>query len=138
MERTENKADSDQMGNNNDRTGRTVYRRRKSEPQAESKQNSENGKRSARSVSAKSQGRGQRTALRQANAPRQPKEPSRKTPVKIIPLGGLNEIGKNCTAIECANDMIIIDCGMAFPDSELFGVDIVLPDYSYAVLYNPL
>ena len=45
MERTKNKADSDQMGNNNDRTGRTVYRRRKSEPQAESKQNSENGKR---------------------------------------------------------------------------------------------
>ncbi|MBO5575063.1 MAG: ribonuclease J [Ruminococcus sp.] len=59
------------------------------------------------------------------------REPSRKTPVKIIPLGGLNEIGKNCTVIECANDMLIIDCGMAFPDSELLGVDIVLPDYSY-------
>ena len=60
-----------------------------------------------------------------------PKEPSRKTPVKIIPLGGLNEIGKNCTVIECSNDMFVIDCGMAFPDSELLGVDIVLPDYSY-------
>ncbi|MBR7007715.1 MAG: ribonuclease J [Ruminococcus sp.] len=59
------------------------------------------------------------------------REPSRKTPVKIISLGGLNEIGKNCTVIECANDMLIIDCGMAFPDSELLGVDIVLPDYSY-------
>ena len=62
---------------------------------------------------------------------RKPKEPSRKTPVKIIPLGGLNEIGKNCTVIECSNDMFVIDCGMAFPDSELLGVDIVLPDYSY-------
>ena len=62
---------------------------------------------------------------------KKPKEPSRKTPVKIIPLGGLNEIGKNCTVIECSNDMFVIDCGMAFPDSELLGVDIVLPDYSY-------
>ncbi|MBP3793076.1 MAG: ribonuclease J [Ruminococcus sp.] len=49
----------------------------------------------------------------------------------MIPLGGLNEIGKNCTVIECSNDMFVIDCGMAFPDSELLGVDIVLPDYSY-------
>ena len=71
-----------------------------------------------------------RTASKRSVA-RKPKEPSRKTPVKIIPLGGLNEIGKNCTVIECSNDMFVIDCGMAFPDSELLGVDIVLPDYSY-------
>lgn len=71
-----------------------------------------------------------RTASKRS-AVRKPKEPSRKTPVKIIPLGGLNEIGKNCTVIECSNDMFVIDCGMAFPDSELLGVDIVLPDYSY-------
>lgn len=55
----------------------------------------------------------------------------RKTPVKIIPLGGLNEIGKNMTVIECANDMFIIDCGLAFPDTEMLGVDIVLPDFTY-------
>ena len=55
----------------------------------------------------------------------------RKTPVKIIPLGGLNEIGKNFTVIECSNDMFIIDCGLAFPDSEMPGVDIVIPDYTY-------
>ncbi len=59
------------------------------------------------------------------------KEQQRKTPVKIIPLGGLNEIGKNFTCIECANDMFIIDCGLAFPDSEMLGVDIVLPDFTY-------
>ena len=58
-------------------------------------------------------------------------EPQRKTPVKIIPLGGLNEIGKNFTCIECSNDMFIIDCGLAFPDSEMLGVDIVIPDFSY-------
>ena len=64
---------------------------------------------------------------------RQPKqrEPKRSTPVKIIPLGGLNEIGKNFTVIECSNDMFIIDCGLAFPDSEMLGVDIVIPDFTY-------
>ena len=119
-------ADSEQMNNTNNKTGRTVYRRRKNE--ASSEQSSEQKKKSVKNVSAKVT---KNTRAKQASVPRQPKEPARKTPVKIIPLGGLNEIGKNCTAIECANDMIIIDCGMAFPDSELFGVDIVLPDYSY-------
>lgn len=57
--------------------------------------------------------------------------PQRRTPVRIIPLGGLNEIGKNFTVIECANDMFIIDCGLAFPDSEMLGVDIVIPDFTY-------
>ncbi len=60
-----------------------------------------------------------------------PKDIQRKTPVKIIPLGGLNEIGKNFTCIECSNDIFIVDCGMAFPDAEMLGVDIVLPDYTY-------
>ena len=55
----------------------------------------------------------------------------RRTPVKIIPLGGLNEIGKNMTVIECSNDMFIIDCGLAFPDTEMPGVDIVIPDFTY-------
>lgn len=55
----------------------------------------------------------------------------RRTPVKIIPLGGLNEIGKNFTCIECSNDIIIVDCGMAFPDTELPGVDSVIPDFTY-------
>ena len=62
---------------------------------------------------------------------RQAKKDQRKTPVKIIPLGGLNEIGKNMTVIECCNDMFIIDCGLAFPDTEMLGVDIVLPDFTY-------
>lgn len=68
------------------------------------------------------------------NSPKKEKtaEPRRKTPVKIIPLGGLNEIGKNFTLIECANDIIVVDCGIAFPDAEMLGVDLVIPDYSYA------
>ncbi|MGN1415949.1 MAG: ribonuclease J [Oscillospiraceae bacterium] len=55
----------------------------------------------------------------------------KRTPLKIIPLGGLHEIGKNMTVFECANDIFIVDCGMAFPDSDMPGVDIVLPDFSY-------
>ena len=55
----------------------------------------------------------------------------RKTPVKIIPLGGLDEIGKNMTAYECQNDIFIVDCGLAFPDDDMLGVDIVIPDFTY-------
>ncbi len=54
-----------------------------------------------------------------------------KAPFKIIPLGGLKEIGKNCTLIECNNEILIIDCGLAFPEYEMFGIDIVIPDFTY-------
>ena len=54
-----------------------------------------------------------------------------KAKVKIIPLGGLNEIGKNITAIECDDDIIIIDCGFGFPDEDMLGIDLVIPDFTY-------
>lgn len=59
------------------------------------------------------------------------KQEVRRTPVRIIPLGGLNEIGKNMTVFECSNDMFILDCGLAFPDGDMPGVDIVIPDFTY-------
>ena len=59
------------------------------------------------------------------------RDTARKTKVKIIPLGGLNEIGKNLTVIECSNDIIVLDSGIAFPDSEMLGIDLVIPDYTY-------
>lgn len=59
------------------------------------------------------------------------KREQHRTPIRIIPLGGLNEIGKNMTVFECCNDMFILDCGLAFPDAEMPGVDIVLPDFTY-------
>ena len=56
-----------------------------------------------------------------------------KTPVRIVPLGGLGEIGKNITLYEYKDDIILVDCGMAFPDEETPGIDIVIPDFTYLI-----
>jgi len=53
--------------------------------------------------------------------------------LKIIPLGGLNEIGKNMTVYEYGNDIIIVDVGMGFPDTDMYGVDVVIPDFTYLI-----
>ena len=53
--------------------------------------------------------------------------------LKIIPLGGLDEIGKNMTVLEYGKDMIVVDCGVGFPDEDMYGVDLVIPDISYLV-----
>ncbi len=54
-----------------------------------------------------------------------------KSKLKIIPLGGMNEIGKNITVFEYENDIIVVDCGLSFPEDEMLGVDLVIPDISY-------
>lgn len=53
--------------------------------------------------------------------------------LKLIPLGGLNEIGKNITVLEYGNDMIVVDCGLGFPEDDMYGVDLVVPDVTYLV-----
>ncbi len=59
--------------------------------------------------------------------------PTPKKPIKIIPLGGLGEIGKNITLYEYDGDMFLVDCGMSFPDEEMPGIDIVIPDFTYVL-----
>ncbi|MGE4284272.1 MAG: ribonuclease J [Clostridia bacterium] len=61
------------------------------------------------------------------------KKVSKKSKLKIIPLGGLNEIGKNITVFEYGNDIVVLDCGLAFPEDEMLGVDLVIPDISYLI-----
>ena len=68
---------------------------------------------------------------RRPRRPQQPKEAA--TPIHIYPLGGLGEVGKNMTVYECCGDMIIVDCGLVFPDSDMYGVDLVIPDFTFVV-----
>ena len=61
------------------------------------------------------------------------KEIFKKSSLKIIPLGGLHEVGKNITVFEYENEMIVVDCGLSFPEDDMLGVDLVIPDITYLV-----
>ena len=63
-------------------------------------------------------------------------EPALAEQLKIIPLGGLNEIGKNMTVYEYGGEIIVVDCGMAFPGDDMYGIDCVIPDVSYLVKHK--
>ena len=58
---------------------------------------------------------------------------TKKQKLKVMALGGLEEIGKNMTVLEYNNDIIVIDCGLAFPEDDMLGIDLVIPDISYLV-----
>ena len=58
-----------------------------------------------------------------------PEKPTHK--LRVMMLGGLNEIGKNLTVIEYGDNIIVIDCGIAFPDEDMPGIDLIIPDFTY-------
>lgn len=105
--------------------------------------NTENKKKSYKRVSDKankpSQNNGKGYKRAKVNNTYKPKKQYKKKqevtapkpPIKIAFLGGLNEIGKNLTVFECNDDILILDCGMAFPDGDMLGVDLVIPDFTY-------
>lgn len=96
--------------------------------------NKPSGKAANRNSGSNSNNGGEQNNRRNNNYQKQQKQKEFKTtPLKIFSLGGLNEIGKNIYVYECANDIFVIDCGLAFPDDEMPGVDSVIPDFTYLI-----
>lgn len=85
------------------------------------------GKRKPRTPAKKPSGKPRQSTSRSRTG----KPPVQVTPLRVIPLGGLEEIGKNLTVFECGDDIILVDCGMSFPDEDMPGIDIVIPDFTY-------
>ena len=86
---------------------------------------------SARKSSAAKNTAGKTSAPRRKKSTAQKAPKKQQNPLRIAFLGGLNEIGKNMTLYEYGDDMFLVDCGLAFPDADMFGVDMVIPDFSY-------
>ncbi len=74
-----------------------------------------------------------RNTMPKKNVAKSQRQVKRADNLKVIPIGGLNEIGKNLTVLEYKEQILVIDCGMSFPEDEMYGIDVVIPDFSYLV-----
>lgn len=132
---------------NTQKKKKSYYRPKKKKPEAAAKadmpektaaEKKRGPGRPRKNTGAPAAGTENRSGARSAPKSRSSSRSSEKTdkrkrvaPLKIIPLGGIDEIGKNITAYEYGNDIMIVDCGMSFPDEDMPGIDIVIPDFTY-------
>ena len=117
---------------NNTKTQNTETRKRRS-----TKKSSESVEKDTKQVSEKMEKgmvKGNISLEERRRMPRKPNTPKfefKKENLKIIPLGGLDEIGKNITVFEYGNEIVLVDCGLEFPEDDMLGVDLVIPDITY-------
>ena len=95
---------------------------------SEERKNKDNKKNSNKAINKSKNGK---VSSRKRPVPTGRKGQKKTSKLKIIPLGGLGEIGKNMTVFEYENDIILVDCGMGFPDVDMYGIDVVIPDITY-------
>lgn len=122
-----NKSQEPKGGRGESKSGQAAGGRQQSKQNAQPKQGSQPKKTSAKAAS------GSQDTLVQVPSKRPSKEGKKdgKGKLKIIPLGGLEQIGMNITAFEYEDSIIIVDCGLAFPGDDMLGIDLVIPDVSY-------
>ena len=103
----------------------------KKETRAVKQENTKTTKRENTRTVKSEKGKGTTTNQRRKTTRNTNKSIFKKSKLKIIPLGGLHEIGKNITVFEYENEIIVVDCGLSFPEDDMLGIDLVIPDITY-------